>query len=507
MHLRPLVLATAFVTSALAGCSRDEFAPWGFAEDVRLECSAPSRGQVGVPYSYTPTVVTGVPDFTFALDPATPLPPGLTLDPATGTISGTPSAEGTYPLTLRVTDGRDATSTVTCGDIIIDPGAGIDCREEDQNPDDVPDAFTGLEYVYEVTAAGGRPPYSMWSDNGTLPPGLAIEVVNDNTARIIGTPTTPGVYNVTLTAVDNDGVELASECGVLEVRDPIQIDTDALLGVFPDGCVSFGTNLDDLIADGVVVPMAGAPDPTCALLPGRGNGSRNFDADPMTPDTMPPGIAVNATSCELTGTIDSKLRFGAYAWITTVDQVAPTYSIPTSSKGWLPYCAPQSVQAGTAYGVQRQDTGVENTLAPGHLVFDYAAAVPPTFVFGDMTPDPLVTVTYTENCAGACFYAYTFSYNALSGTAQVSANPSSKFPQNGFEGFTHAIRVTENDEPFLRNYSKRAFVSNLSFDYCIAQNEQDCGNAETDPEAKKALIQANGDGSNYEFGLVVLPKN
>ncbi|MDC0722401.1 Ig domain-containing protein [Nannocystis bainbridge] len=496
MHLRPLVLTTAFVTSALVGCSREEFAPWGFAEDVSLECSSPARGQVGVPYSYTPTVVTGVSPFEFSVDPTTPLPAGLSIDAATGAITGTPTAEGTFPLKVVVVDSREARSVVTCGDIIIDAGAGIDCRDESVAPGDIPDGFVGYAYNFQATAIGGREPYGSWTDNGTLPAGLTIDAA---TGLVSGTPEAAGISNVTLTVTDAEGQEIASECGVLEIRDPIQVDPESLLAAYPDGCISYGEDLDGLIAKGIVIPVKDATaNPTCALVAGRGNGSRNFDADANTPDSFPPGIAVSADTCELSGTIDTKLRFGAYAWITTIEQ--------SGTKAYLPYCAPQDVQAGTAYGVERQDTGTDKTLAPGHIVFDVDGS-PLEFTFGSDVPDPQVTVTYNEACGGSCFYAYIFSYNALSATAQVSAGPSAKFPAMGFDGFTHAIRVTENDETFLRNYGERAFVANISFDYCIAQNEDDCGNNEADPAAKAALIRANGDGSNYEFGLIVLPKN
>lgn len=496
MHLRPLVLTTAFVTSALVGCSRDEFAPWGFAQDVSLECSSPARGQVGVAYSYTPTVETGVQPLKFSVDPSTPLPPGLTIDEDTGTISGTPTAEGMYPLKIVVVDGRDNESVITCGDIIIDPGAGIDCRDESVEPGDIPDGFVGYVYNFQPTAAGGRPPYTNWTATN-LPPGLTIDPAN---GLISGTPTETGVFTVTLTATDADGQELAGECGVLEIRDPIVVDTDSLLAAYPDGCISYGETLSGLIDKGIVIPVKDATvPPVCSLVAGRGNGSRNFDGNKDTPDSFPPGIAVSADTCELSGTVDSKLRFGIYAWITTIEQ--------SGTKAYLPYCAPQDVQAGTAYPIARTDAGTDKTLAPGHIVFDVDAVNPPTFTFGNDTPDPQVRVEYTEDCAGSCFYAYIFSYNALSAAASVSASPSAKFPAMGFDGFTHAIRVTESDETFLRNYGGRAFVTNISYDYCMAQNDQDCGNNEADPDAKAALIRANGDGSNYEFGLIVLPAN
>ena len=59
------------------------------------------------------------------------------------------------------------------------------------------------------------------------------------------------------------------------------------------------------------------------------------------------------------------------------------------------------------------------------------------FTFGSDVPDPKVTVTDDVNaCPGnTCFYAFVFAYNTLSGNAKVSANPNSKFPAQGFDGF------------------------------------------------------------------------
>ncbi len=66
----------------------------------------------------------------------------------------------------------------------------------------------------------------------------------------------------------------------------------------------------------------------------------------------------------------------------------------------------------------------------------------------------------------------------------------------------------ENDGAFLDSYRKRAFVTNISYDYCIAQNDMNCGNnlAANDP-MKAQLIRQNGGNTNYDFGLIVLPQN
>ncbi|WP_305074385.1 fibronectin type III domain-containing protein [Micromonospora okii] len=60
-------------------------------------------GEVGAAYSDQFIVEGGTAPFSWSLA-AGSLPPGLTLDPATGLLSGRPTAGGAYPMTVRVTD-------------------------------------------------------------------------------------------------------------------------------------------------------------------------------------------------------------------------------------------------------------------------------------------------------------------------------------------------------------------------------------------------------------------
>jgi hypothetical protein len=62
------------------------------------------NGTTGMPYSDPVIVGGGRPRYTYALVGRHSLPRGLRLDRATGFISGTPRAAGTYPFTVQVTD-------------------------------------------------------------------------------------------------------------------------------------------------------------------------------------------------------------------------------------------------------------------------------------------------------------------------------------------------------------------------------------------------------------------
>jgi len=73
-------------------------------EQLEITNSNLPTGTVGVPYSASVSTNSGgYPPYTYSVT-AGQLPPGLTLAAATGTVSGTPSAAGTYTVTITVKD-------------------------------------------------------------------------------------------------------------------------------------------------------------------------------------------------------------------------------------------------------------------------------------------------------------------------------------------------------------------------------------------------------------------
>jgi hypothetical protein len=69
--------------------------------DLAVPTGSLPAGQVGAPYSATATASGGAPPYAWQ---ASGLPAGLSIDPASGQISGTPGAVGAFQVTLKVTD-------------------------------------------------------------------------------------------------------------------------------------------------------------------------------------------------------------------------------------------------------------------------------------------------------------------------------------------------------------------------------------------------------------------
>ncbi len=66
----------------------------------------------GQPYSATLAATGGITPYTWSVS-AGSLPPGLTLNPSSGTISGTPDVTGTYDFTVTVTDSENPAMTTS----------------------------------------------------------------------------------------------------------------------------------------------------------------------------------------------------------------------------------------------------------------------------------------------------------------------------------------------------------------------------------------------------------
>ncbi len=147
-----------------------------------------AAGTVGAAFNFAITASGTPTSFT-----ATPLPAGLTLNAATGVITGTPSATGTTSVLLGAVNSTgtgNATLTITVA------AAGV-APTVTNNPLTAP-ATVGAPYSFTIVASGS--PTSFGATG--LPAGLSL---NSSTGVITGTPTSSGTSVVTLSATNAFG--------------------------------------------------------------------------------------------------------------------------------------------------------------------------------------------------------------------------------------------------------------------------------------------------------------
>lgn len=180
---------------------------------VTLTCPA-NTGTVGIPYSSALVATGGVPPYTFSIVPGGSLPPGLTLNPNTGAITGTPTAGGPFDFTARVVDltGSPAgTKTADCRiTVTVPPPITLTCP--------VNMGIVGVAYTGALVAGGGVPPYTFSITAGSLPGGLTL---NPATGAITGTPTGAVAASFTARVVDVTGTAAGTttvDCNVTIVN-------------------------------------------------------------------------------------------------------------------------------------------------------------------------------------------------------------------------------------------------------------------------------------------------
>ena len=148
---------------------------------------------IGVPYRQAISASGGVPPYTFALSSGT-LPGGLTLNPQTGVISGTPTAPSASSFVMAVGDSNQGTASQSYSLVVTAPLT--------LSPATLPNATVGVPYSQTIAASGGTPPHTFLVTAGTLPGGFAL---NGQTGVLSGTTSAPGTFVFTITATDSKG--------------------------------------------------------------------------------------------------------------------------------------------------------------------------------------------------------------------------------------------------------------------------------------------------------------
>ena len=188
------------------------------------------NGTVGLFYSQTFLASGGIPPLPLGYSCGQP-PAGLTFDPNTGALTGTPSVAGTVNLTLQVTD-MDAVKVSKAFQLTIDlPHLTI------LTPSPLPNGLTGSVYSQKFSASGGTVPYA-WSLVGSVA-GLSLD---GSSGILSGTPSAPGSFNFAIQARDAAGATATKAFTLVISPSPLTITTSTSL---PDSAIGLSYSQTD----------------------------------------------------------------------------------------------------------------------------------------------------------------------------------------------------------------------------------------------------------------------
>jgi tetratricopeptide (TPR) repeat protein len=181
--------------------------PFLFARQLMISTTTLPDGVLNAAYTTSLRSTGGTGTITWSLAAGT-LPAGLTLDPGTGAIAGTPAAAGTSPITVKATDSASPPNSVTT---VLSISINTTAPTFAISAAGLPNGAVGTPYDQILTVTGGTTPLSWSISSGALPTGLSL---NANTGRITGTPaaTTAGTsFPFTVAVRDSSTAPLTAQ--------------------------------------------------------------------------------------------------------------------------------------------------------------------------------------------------------------------------------------------------------------------------------------------------------
>jgi hypothetical protein len=398
---------------------------WTIVNTVTVTDPGPQSSVVGAAITPLPIATSdSSPSATLSYSDNGTLPPGLSIDPDSGIISGAPTAAATYPVEITVTDNSGFTGTTSFS---WTTGSSVTVNNPGPQTSGSGAAITPLT----ITASDTSPTATLtYSDGGSLPPGLSIDA---GSGTITGSPTTGGTFPVVITVTDSDG-----STGSTDFSWSI---TNTVTVTNP------GTQTSVVGSPITALPIAATDSSSAATLSYSDNG------------TLPPGLHIGAGTGRITGTPTTA---GTYPVVITVTDNAgfsgsASFNWTTGSTVTVTNPGAQSNVSGTAIApltISASDNSPTATLS-----YSAGGTLPPGLVLGSATGK--VTGTPTRAGTSAVVVTVTDS-NGSQGTADFSwtitntvtvTNPGSKSGAVGTAITPVAITATDSSASATLAYS------------------------------------------------------
>src|SRR5208283_2996830 len=182
---------------------------------VSLSTTALPAGSEGITYLAGIDPSGGTPPYTWSLATGS-LPPGLSMQPSSGLISGCPTSQGNFSFTVTARDSSPTPQTQSAP-LTIAIGAPGPLAITTSS---LLNGTVGTLYNAKVARMGGTPPYTWSISAGALPAGVQF---NSSTGTISGTVTSTGTAYFTVMVTDSSSTpETQTQALSLTVDNPAE---------------------------------------------------------------------------------------------------------------------------------------------------------------------------------------------------------------------------------------------------------------------------------------------
>jgi hypothetical protein len=393
---------------------------------LTINSSSLPSGAIGSAYSTVLQASGGTAPYTWSVQGG--LPVGLSIAPATGLISGTPTASVANSFTVTVKDGASPPQRASVKFSIAIAAPAPAPAQLSVSTSSLPSGTMGKSYSSGLQAAGGTSPYTWSIISGALAAGLTL----GSTGQVSGTPTASGNFSIGVTVKDAGSPAQTSTATLalsIAAAVPLAISTTSLSGGIANESFSASLNATGgtapytwSVTKGALpagLSLAAATGTLAGMPTTAGTASPTFTVKdssiPVQSKSIILPLTIAAPALTINATLASATAGTAYSSPLAATGGTPAYTWSIANGSSLPagltLAATTGIISGTptasgnfSIGVTVKDAGSPAQTSTATLALSIAAAVP-------------LAISTTSLSGGIANESFSASLNATGGTA------------------------------------------------------------------------------------------